>query len=132
MNIFEQATRKNYTFTSAVGELNVINLWELPLTSVRGASLDAVAKSINTQLKAEQEESFVATSTNTRKVELENKLEIVKHIIAVKLQENAAHLEGVNNKKRKAHLVELLGRKQDQATEAKSIEQIQAEIAALD
>jgi precorrin-2 methylase len=132
MNIFEQATRKNYTFTSAVGELNVINLWELPLTSVRGASLDAVAKSINTQLKAEQEESFVATSTNTRKVELENKLEIVKYIIAVKLQENADHFEDVTNKKRKAHLVELLGRKQDQATEAKSIEQIQAEIAALD
>jgi precorrin-2 methylase len=131
MNIFEQATRKNYTFSSTVGELNVINLWELPLTSARSASLDSVAKGINTKLKAEQEDSFVALPTNSRKVELEAKLEIVKHIIAVKLDENANRLEASANKKRKEHLVELLGRKQDQVTEAKTIEEIQAEIATL-
>lgn len=131
MNIFENATRKNFQFASAVGNLNVIQLWDLPLTSTRSANLNDIAKGINTQLKAEEEESFVTVSRNTKKVELEAKLEIVKHIIAVKLQENASRVDAAEKAKRREQLLELIARKKDQELESRSIEEIEAELKAL-
>jgi len=131
MNIFENATRKNFQFASAVGNLNVIQLWDLPLTSTRSANLNDVAKAINTQLKAEEEESFVTVSRNTKKVELEAKLEIVKHIIAVKLQENASRVDAAEKAKRREQLLELIAKKKDQELESRSIEEIEAELKAL-
>lgn len=131
MNIFENATRKNYKFSSAVGELNVIDLWNLPLTSKRGPNLNDVAKGINSELKAEQEESFVEISTNARKADLEAKLEIVKHIIAVKMRENAERLESAEKAKRREQLIDLLARKRDQELENKTIEEIEAELNSL-
>jgi len=131
MNIFENATRKNYMFASKVGELNVIMLWELPLTSTRQACLNDVAKGINAQLKAEQEDSFVEVSTNAKKTELEAKLEVVKHVIAVKMQENTDRAEAADKRARKAQLTELLARKRDQVLESKTVEEIEAELAAM-
>jgi len=131
MNIFEQATRKNFKFQSSVGELNVINLWDLPLTSTRGANLNDVAKEINSQLKAEHEESFVIISKNAKKAELESKLEVVKYIISVKLKENADRVEAAEKAKRREQLIDLLAKKKDQELESKSIAEIEAELQAL-
>lgn len=131
MNIFEKATRNNYKFASAVGELNVIQLWDLPLTSKRGANLNDVAKSINTELKAEQEESFVEVSTNTKKAELESKLETVKYIISVKMRENSERIERAEKSKRREQLTDLLARKRNQELESKTIEEIEAELNSL-
>lgn len=44
-DIFEIASRRKYRFPSAIGELTVEQLWDLPLTDPkRGATLDNVAK----------------------------------------------------------------------------------------
>lgn len=131
MNIFEKATRKKFKFPSAVGQLNVIDLWDLPLTSTNGANLNDVAKALNNALKSEQEESFVEVSSNSKKKELEEKLDLVKYIISVKMEERAARLEAADKAKRKAMLLELLEKKKEQSYEAKSIEELEAEINSL-
>lgn len=88
MNMFELASRGKYRFSSAVGDLTAEQLWDLPLTAVRfgGIDLDHVAKSVNSELKAVTEESFVAPAKSALREELETKLEIVKHVIAYKLK----------------------------------------------
>jgi aconitase B len=46
-----------------------------------------VAQAVNAELKAVTEESFVNVKPNPLKGELETKLELVKHIIAVRIKQ---------------------------------------------
>ena len=132
MNLFEIATRKAYRFSSLKGELTVEQLWQLPLTSKGGTDLDTLAKGINRELKAQEEESFVATSTNPQRGILENKLEILKHIISVKQAEIAAANKRAANTQERQKLEELLAKKNDQLLEGLSAEEIQKKLDALD
>ena len=63
-NLFMQATREKFRFESSKGDLSVEQLWDLPLTSRTGFDLDTVAKAVNADLKASNEESFVNASNN--------------------------------------------------------------------
>ena len=132
MNLFEIATRKKIRFASLKGELSVEQLWELPLTSRGGVDLDTLAKAINKELKEQAEESFVTTSTNPRRGELETKLEILKHIIKVKQDEAAAATKRVANQQERRKLEDLLARKNEQELEGLTTEEIQKKLAALD
>ncbi len=131
MNIFEQSARQKLRFTSNKGDLTTEQLWDVPLTSRTGFDLDTIARGVSKELKGVAEESFVATSTNPAKAGLELRLEVLKHIIAVKLQQAA---DAANNATRSAERVKLLGvlaKKQDAALEELTPEQIQARLAAL-
>jgi hypothetical protein len=119
MNIFETATRKKFRFDSAKGELTAEQLWDLPLvaTSTSGAvkaDLDSVARSINTELRSVTEESFVAIKAGTKQDTLEAKLEVVKHIIAVKLKEREDAKNASELAVRKNKLIEALASKEDE------------------
>jgi len=131
MNMFERATRSKYTFATSVGLIGVTDLWDLPLTSQRGANLNDVAKEINRVLKSQDEDDFVSMSINVKKTQNEFKLELVKYIISVKQAENSASLEKKTNAMRKEKLLALLAKKNDDALESKTIEEIQREIEAL-
>lgn len=100
-NLFEEASRKKLRFPTERGELSVEQLWDLPLTSDRGLSLDAIAIGINVQLKAVSEDSFVKPQSNPRKAQYEMMLEIIKHIIAVKQTEAAERAAAVENRARR-------------------------------
>lgn len=132
MNLFEIATRKAYRFASLKGELTVEQLWQLPLTSRGGTDLDTLAKGINKELKSLEEESFVQTSSNPRRGDLENKLEILKHIIQVKQDEAAAATKRQANAMERHKLQELLAKKNDQELEGLSKEDLEKKLAALD
>lgn len=132
MNLFEIATRKKLRFASLKGELSVEQLWELQLTSRGGVDLDTLAKAINKELKDQAEESFVTTSTNPKRGELEIKLEILKHIIKVKQDEAAAATKRVATQQERRKLEDLLARKDEQALEGLTTEEIRAKLAALD
>lgn len=72
MNIFELATRQKLRFASAKGDLTTEQLWDLPLlisspTRDVKVDLDTLARSINHELKAQAEESFVSTKANPLK-----------------------------------------------------------------
>lgn len=131
-NLFEIASRKAFRFTSARGALTVEQLWDLPLQSCSNFDLDSVARSVNTELKAVTEESFVTTAANPAKAELELKLELVKHVIAVKIAENKAISDRAAKADKRKKLIAALAQKEEQALGGMTKEEIEKELAALD
>lgn len=134
-NLFETASRRKYRFPSVVGELTVEQLWDLPLTAVsrsRAPDLDNVAKAIIADLKSISDESFVVTTPNPRKGETENMLEIVKHVIAVKIDERARADRAVKIAEDRRKLIEALVNKQDEAIRNLSEDEIKTKLAELD
>ena len=131
MNIFEQATRRAIRFESVKGDLSVEQLWDLPLQSRNQFDLDTVAKTVNRQLNAVTEESFVSVRENPAKETLSLKLEIVKHIISVKLQEAEEARNRANKASEKEKLLRLLDEKQNEALRALTPEEIQERLKAL-
>lgn len=132
-NIFEYATRNKLRFDSSVGGLTVEDLWDLTLTSTRKvATLDNVAREINRQLKAETEESFVVKTANAKKRLLETKLEIVKYIIQVKMDEADKAREKASKAAEKQKLLEILEAKETQNLVSMDIDDIRKRLADLD
>ena len=131
MNIFEQATRRAIRFESAKGDLSVEQLWNLPLQSRNQFDLDTVAKTVNRQLNDVTEESFVSVRENPAKETLSLKLELVKHIISVKLQEAEEARNRANKASEKEKLLRLLDEKQNEALRALTPEEIQERLKAL-
>ncbi|MDI6103154.1 hypothetical protein QLQ12_31520 [Actinoplanes sp. NEAU-A12] len=131
MTIFEKATREKFRYPSTKGLLTTEQLWELPLTAKSGFSLDDVAKAVNAELKAIDTESFVATETNPAKATLETKLEVVKHVIAIRLAEDEAAKAVAAKKLEKEKLLAVLGRKQDAVLENLTEEELLARINNL-
>ena len=128
--MFEKATKRKLRFTTARGSLSIEDLWDVPLESRDAFNLDDVAKKIAKELKESSEESYVkpVSSGNTT---LELKLELVKHIIKVKLDERAAREKAVEKREKKARILELISRKQDEEMSEKSIEDLQKELDSL-
>lgn len=131
MNIFEQASRLKLRFSTNRGDLTVEQLWDLPLQSKTQFDLDSVAKSVYQDLKGRAEESFVAASTDPMKGRLELMLEILKHIIQAKQDENAAKVNKARVEQERARIAEIIDKKQDAALENETVEQLQARLAAL-
>lgn len=123
VNLFEVASRTKLRFASPVGQLNVEDLWSLPLTSTSGkVSLDAIAIELNKELKG-SEESFV---TNTKKDEVVKlKFEIVKYIIGVRVEENRKKTEEKQREAKLANIDDLITRKQNEQLEGLSLEELQ-------
>jgi len=132
-NIFEQASRKQLRFTTPKGLMPTEMLWELPLQSKAGnVSLDSIAIDVNRHLKSLGEESFVSSDTNSAaRAENQLRLDILKHIIAVKQAEYKAAADAVARKAERDRLVGALARKQEAAVEKLSEEELQRRIAAL-
>lgn len=131
MNLFEYATRNAVRFSSIKGLITTEQLWDLPLQSKTNFDLDSVAKSANAELKALTDDSFVATVTPPGKEQATIKLEIVKHVIAVKLAENEAARNASARKAEREKLLGILGDKQDEALKNLTADEIQARLAAL-
>jgi hypothetical protein len=134
MNIFENASRVKSRFNSVQGALTVEQLWDLPLTTTRSnvASLNALAIEIQKEINGTSEITFVkSSSTSKENKELKEKLEILVHIIEVRESENQAALDAKAIKSKKAAIEELIAKKQEEAMGDKSIEELQAELAAL-
>ena len=90
MNLFEVATRANYQFPFR-GMINVIDLWDLSLTN-----LDSVFKTLNAEVKKFEEESLLHTKSKEDE-EISNKIEIVKYIVNVKLNEKKKREKDIKN-----------------------------------
>lgn len=130
--MFEQATRQKLRFESNKGLLTIEDLWDLPLQTTRsnGVSLDLIAIGLNRQIKDTAQTSFVdeTTSANT---ELQLKFDVVKHIIDVKKAENTEAAARRQKAEIKQRISEIIARKQDQALENKTVEELQEELAKL-
>jgi len=70
--------------------------------------------------------------TNPDKGELENMLEIVKHVIAVKIDERKRADAAADRADKRRKLIEALANKQDDAIRNLSEDEIRAKLAELD
>lgn len=132
MNIFEKAARTKLRFDSTVGLLTVENLFDLPLTGKGGRpDLDVLARGVHSELKSLEEGSFVQLKPDPRKASLELKLDILKHVIAAKLEAQAAAEKAAENAERKRKLLSALAHKEEAELTGLTREQIEAEIAKL-
>ena len=128
-NIFEQATKLKLRFNTAMGNVTTEDLWDLPLTSVKGISLDDTAKLVAGEIRKAEEESFVNKTSGSPINEL--RLKILKHIIADKIAANKAKDDEQIKATRKAKLEAALERKQDNDLADMSPEEIEAELKKL-
>ena len=124
VNLFEVATRNNYQFPFR-GLINVIDLWDLSLTN-----LDSVFKILNAEAKKSAEESLLNTKSKEDE-ELSNKIEIVKYIVGVKLAEREAKEDEKKNREMKQRLLAIKAKRQNEALENLSGEDLDRAIAEL-
>ena len=80
-NLFLEASKGKYRYESKVGLISTEDLWGLPETSATKANLEDIASLLNNEIK-DKGVSFVRLSKTDPT--LDNKLEIVKYVIAHK------------------------------------------------
>lgn len=124
VNLFEVATRENYLFPFK-GMINVIDLWDLSLTN-----LDSVFKTLNAEVKKSEEESLLNAKTKEDE-DLTNKIEIIKYIVNKKLAEKEARENEKKNKEKRQRILEIKAKRQDEALENMSDEDLDKLLAAL-
>ena len=122
--LFINATRNNYQFPF-IGMINVIDLWDLSLTN-----LDSVFKTLNAEAKKSEEESLLNTKSKEDE-EISNKIEIVKYIVSVKLDEKKKREDAKKNAEMRQRLLEIKAKRQDAALENMSDEDLDKALAEL-
>jgi len=124
MNIFEKAARIKLRI-NCKGMCSTEDLWDLPLKT-----LDNIYKKLNAKVKAQTEDSLLDAKTAEDEITA-LQIEIVKHIVLVRVQEAHDRKTLVEKSEEKKRLLEILARKQDQETENLSKEELMARINAL-
>lgn len=122
--LFEIATRNKMRFTFR-GMISVEDLWDLSLTN-----LDSVFKTLNAEAKKSEEESLLETKSKENE-ELSNKIEIVKYIVNIKLEEKKTRENARKNAEMKQRLLEIKAKRQDAALENMSDEDLDKMLAEL-
>ncbi|NBS67675.1 hypothetical protein EBT31_02015 [bacterium] len=125
-DLFILASRKKYRFPSDKGDLTTEQLWDVPLTSRNGYSVDNIAIAVNRELRSLQEESFVQNRSNPRRSELQNMLDILKEVIAIRQAESEQATELARKQSQKKVIQEAIERKRQQNLESMSLEELEA------
>lgn len=115
--MFEVAVRSKMRFPFK-GLVSVEDLWDLSVEN-----LDLIFKALNSLVKQVKEESLLNTKSKEDK-ELDTKIEIIKYIVGVKLEEDAARLKAREQKEKKQKIMEILASKQDADLQNKSIDEL--------
>lgn len=123
-NKFEIAIRNKYRFPYK-GMITVEDLWDLSVTQ-----LDGIFKTLNAQIKQEKEESLLTTKSASE-AELDNKIAIIRHVVATKQAEAEKARKAKETKAETQKILEIIGRKQDAALENMSIEELYARLNAM-
>ena len=123
-DIFEAAVRNKFRFPYK-GTISTEDLWDLSVQQ-----LDDIFKTLKSQEKKAQEESLLEVRTPEDEV-LMAKIEIVKHIVAVKLDEAKQAERAKENRDQKQKILGILAEKQDADLRNKTPEELQAMLNQL-
>lgn len=127
--MFEKAIRLKLRFDTPRGCLSVEDLWDLPLSSTRGISLDAIAVELHHQLKHDTV-SFVDDGEKPD-AKLQLSFDVVKHIIDVRKAENKTAADARAKAEQKQKILGILARKEDAELEGKSMEDLREMVNSL-
>ena len=120
--MFEIATREKYRFPYK-GQIGVEDLWDL--------SVGELDKALNREAKQINEESLLAAKSKEDKV-LDNKINIIRHIVSVKLDEIANAKAAHERTEQKQKIMAILASRQDEELRGKSADELKAMLAELD
>lgn len=123
-NIFEYATKNRLRFPYK-GSQSTEDLWTLSVEE-----LDKLFKLLNAKAKQLDEESLLEKKNEDDKI-LEIQIAIVKHIVAVKLEEKVAREKAVENKAKKQKILEILAAREDKVLENTTDEALRKMLAEL-
>ena len=121
-DLFKVAVKKKYRFNYK-GVLTVEDLWDLSVED-----LDKIYKNLKFKLKDASEESLLNTVSKEDK-ELNNKIEIIKVIVADKLAAKEKAQKAQLQKQQNQRILEIIADKQDAALKEKSLEELTAMLA---
>lgn len=127
MDIFAYAARNKLRFETPRGNLNVEDLWDLPLTAEGDAlSIDVVGKAMTRAVKeSEGDEAFVVTKKTEEDLAVKVRLQILEHIRDWKLDYAERAEKAAITKARKSQILELIQKKKDEALSEKSVEELE-------
>lgn len=126
--LFEMASQFKFRYPYK-GLITTEDLWDLKPTE-----LDVVYKNLNKELKAFDGDSLIATKSaddGVKANELKNKIEVVKYIFNHKQQEAELYRMAAENAQKKQKLLEALARKQDDALQNMSEEDLKKALSEL-
>jgi hypothetical protein len=121
--LFESATRNKIRFGYR-GVISTEDLWDLDVEE-----LDGIYKNLMAEKKDSETESLLSEK-KTNSI-LETKIEIVKYIFGVKVDEAKAAELKAENAAKKQKILAILARKQDAELENKSAEELEELIKDL-
>lgn len=134
INLFEQASKAKLRFASARGNLTVEDLWDLKLTTGQ-VNLNDIGVAVQRALKdTSPDESLVPSAKKADSAAIKTlklQLDVVKHIIAIKLEEQDVREKAQTKADQRRVLMEALAESQSASLKGKSPEEIQAMIDAL-
>lgn len=127
INIFEYATRNKLRFNYR-GTIDVESLWGLNVNS-----LNEVYKGLCIEKKENfgNEESLLTTTNSKAEKDLEVKIKIVKYIFEKKTSEQNERIAYAEKEERRQFLRELIAKKESEAYDNKSIEELREELNNL-
>ena len=127
--MFEKASRMKLRFDTLRGRLSVEDLWELPLIG-GDICLDEIAKHLHRNLKDSEEESFVVKTTKAN-AKLELQFEIVKHIIAVRIDEKEAAENAKAIREKKQKILAIIAEKETENLKDSSVDDLKKLLESL-
>ena len=130
LNIFEYAAKNKLRFATDRGLLTAEDLFDIKLSNQAGPSLDKIAISLDEEL-SKTEKSFVKKVTPQNK-ELQIKLDIVKHVISVKQDQEEAKVAAAARATQRRILQEAIAKKKLEAIDNADLASLEAELAKID
>lgn len=125
MNIFERAARAKLRFDYR-GKISVEDLFDLPL-----GTLDAIYSDLRAVQKASSEDSLLKKETKEGRV-LDLRIDLVKHVVTTKLQEDEARKTRASIKMQKDKIAGIIAKKKDEGLESMSIDDLQKAMKDLE
>jgi hypothetical protein len=124
-DLFKIAVKNKYRFTYK-GVQTVEDLWDLSVEE-----LDKIYKTLKTKQKSEAEESLLATTSKEDK-ELNNKIEIIKTIVADKLSDKEKSIKAAERRAKNRRILEIMADKQEDELKSKSLDELKAMLESDD
>ena len=124
--MYKKALKMKLRFATSKGKLTTEDLFDLSLTD-----LNNIAIALDKKLSETPRKSFISDITpDTEEDEL--RFNIVKDVINTKLVERSNAQNAKAKAAEKAQLLEILHRKENQALENLSVDELKAKLAALE
>lgn len=123
--MFENGLKRKFRFKTDRGLVTMENLYDLNLRA-----LNAIAKSLNKELKQDEEEDFLEENSKEFS-ETKMKFDIVLYILNSKKDEKKKKDQEQKKKLEKDKLLTLLEKKQDEKLETLSEEELRKKIESM-